>query len=81
MQFISGHDLVLSIDSSTAIFAAMLGQETWVLAPMDAFWFLSANESERWFPNVKNFSQALECELEKLISSIQVIPELKVFLS
>ena len=80
MQFISGHDLVLSIDSSTAIFAAMLGQKTWVLAPQDAFWFLSANEKENWFPNVRIFRKPWNMSWRSFMEH-SIIPELKAFLS
>ena len=78
MQFINKQDLIISIDSSVAIFAAMLGKATWVLSPMDPFWFLAANEKTNWFSEVSLFRKPWNQSWSKFLHTT-ILPRLKAY--
>ena len=52
---ISAMDLVISMDSTAAVFAACLGKPTWVLCPNDPSWFWTINEQMHFCENVSVF--------------------------
>lgn len=78
-------DLVITIDTSIAHFAAALGTPTWVLLPEPADWrWIIGRNDTPWYPNMRLFKQhqrgdwqsamhdittALKQELKKRISS------------
>jgi len=56
--FISGLDLVISIDTSTAHLAAALGKPVWLLLPYGSEWrWLKDREDSPWYPSVRIFRQ------------------------
>ena len=52
---ISNLDLVISMDSTAAIYAALLDVEVWVLCPNDPSWFWIVNEHNAYCSNVNIF--------------------------
>ncbi len=76
LYFIKSLDLILSIDSSVAVFAAMLGKRVWVLCPLDPFWFWTSNELFNWFPNVRTFRKSSDEPWSEFIEKT-ILPELR----
>ena len=52
---IAAMDLIISIDSTAAVFAACLGKPTWILCPNDPYWFWTVNEQMQFLDNVSIF--------------------------
>ena len=52
---IAAMDLIISMDSTAAVFAACLGKQTWVLCPNDPSWFWTINEQMGFCENVSVF--------------------------
>lgn len=52
---IAAMDLVISMDSTAAVYAACLGKPTWVLCPNDPYWFWTVNEQMQFLDNVSIF--------------------------
>ena len=69
-------DLVVSMDSTAAVFAACMGKEVWVLCPNDPFWFWMVNEQKNYCSNVSLFIKPWNLPWADFLT-LEVVPRLQ----
>lgn len=80
---ISCLDLVITVDTSIAHLAGVLGRPTWILLPYtpDYRWLLNRDDSP-WYPTVRLFRQDRDCDYTSVLDRVRsaltdVMPRLR----
>ncbi len=79
MAVLSDLDLLISVDTGVAHFAAALGVKTWILLPYapDWRWLLSHEHTTPWYPSVQLFRQSKAGDwaepINRIIEALKII--------